>query len=318
MSPLAQQASWWPAQLSAHAAQVDLLLAAFTGFTALLGLPAIVLLVWFAIRYRKGSPADRSRRPRGNPWLEFSWMLGPFVAALGFYVWATWMYLDLNRPPDGALEIHVVAKQWMWKFQHPGGQREIDELHVPTGQPVKLVMISQDVIHSLYFPDLRIKRDVLPDRYTVEWFEAREPGDYRLQCAEFCGTDHASMGGVLHVMRPEAYAAWLELSGTDRSLAAQGEALFRRYGCSGCHGAASKVHAPSLAGVYGSPVPLSDGSVIVADERYVRDSILFPASQVAAGYAPIMPSFRNLLGEDDIVKLVAYIKSLAGRQEGRR
>jgi cytochrome c oxidase subunit 2 len=178
------------------------------------------------------------------------------------------------------------------------------------GQPVKLKMISQDVIHSLYLPALRIKQDVLPDRYTTLWFNADRTGTFRLHCAEFCGTDHSLMGGSIVVMTPSDYAAWLRQSDTDQTIAAAGEVLFRKNGCSGCHGASATVHAPPLAGLYGRPVPLSDGSVVIADDRYIRDSILLPQRQVAAGYPRIMPSFKNLLGEDDLLKLIAYIKSL--------
>jgi cytochrome c oxidase subunit 2 len=300
----------WPPAISAHASAIDLMALSFTGVVLLFSAPVFVLLVYFSIKYRRGSKANRLHRPKGNVWLESSWMVIPFLPVLGFFVWSAWMYVDQESPPDGALEIDVVAKQWMWKFQHPGGQREIDELHVPMGQPVKLKMISQDVIHSLYLPALRIKQDVLPDRYTTLWFNADRTGTFRLHCAEFCGTDHSLMGGSIVVMTPSDYAAWLRQSDTDQTIAAAGEVLFRKYGCSGCHGASATVHAPPLAGLYGRPVPLSDGSVVIADDRYIRDSILLPQRQVAAGYPRIMPSFKNLLGEDDLLKLIAYIKSL--------
>jgi cytochrome c oxidase subunit II len=300
----------WPPAISAHASAVDLMALGFTGVVLLFSAPVFVLLVYFSIKYRRGSKANRLHRPKGNVWLESSWMVIPFLPVLGFFIWSAWMYVDLASPPDGALEIDVVAKQWMWKFQHPGGQREIDMLHVPIGQPVKLKMISQDVIHSLYLPALRIKQDVLPDRYTSLWFRADRTGTFRLHCAEFCGTDHSLMGGAIVVMTPSDYAAWLRQSETDQTIAAAGEELYRRYGCSGCHGASATVHAPPLAGLYGRPVPLSDGSVVIADDRYIRDSILLPQRQTAAGYPRIMPSFQNLLGEEDLLKIIAYIKSL--------
>jgi cytochrome c oxidase subunit II len=270
------------------------------------------------VRYRRGRPADRTHPVNQKVGLEISWALVPFLLILGFYVWATSLYFELNRPPPGALEIDVVAKQWMWKFQHPGGQREIDELHVPVGEPVKLVMASQDVIHSLFIPALRIKQDVVPGRYTTMWFTADTPGIYKLQCAEFCGTDHSVMGGRFVVMDPADYAGWLEESDVDQGLAARGEVLFRTYGCSGCHGTAATVHAPSLEGLYGSPVPLADGSVVTADEQYIRDSILLPQSQIAAGYPPIMPTFQNVLGEDEVLELVAYLKSRAATRWSER
>lgn len=300
----------WPAVASAHAAEVDWLVISFTGLLVLLVFPVFVALPYLAIKYRRGSKADRSHNPHRNIWLEASWTVIPFALSLVFFVWAASLYSDLFHPPQGSLQINVVAKQWMFKFEHPGGQREIDNLHVPAGQPVKLTMISQDVIHSLFLPALRIKRDVLPGRYTSEWFQADEPGVYELFCAEFCGTQHSHMGGKLYVMEPDAYERWLEREGTDLSLAAAGERLFRQLGCSGCHGESAVVRAPPLNGLYGNPVPLASGNVIVADDRYIRDSILLPKSQIAAGYRPIMPSFKSQVSEEDILKLVAYVKGL--------
>lgn len=198
----------------------------------------------------------------------------------------------------------------MWKFQHPEGQGEIDELHVPTGQPVKLTMASQDVIHSLFIPALRIKQDVVPGRYTSIWFTADKPGTYRIACSQYCGTNHSEMTGSFVAMSPADYTKWLGQSSNDPSLAAAGAALFRGRGCSGCHGPASTVHAPSLVGLYGNPVPLGSGEVVIADDEYLRDSILLPQSQIAAGYPAIMPTFQNMLTEEDVLKIVAYIKSL--------
>ncbi|KYO50566.1 cytochrome c oxidase subunit II [Tistrella mobilis] len=304
----------WITEASAHAAEIDRLALAFSLLIAALSVPVFLLLVVFAIRYRRGRKVDRRHAPDRNVWLETSWALIPFLLILIFYVWSTSSYIDLYEPPDDALEINLVAKQWMWKVQHPGGQREIDELHVPAGTPVRLNMASQDVIHSLYVPALRLKRDVVPGRYTSLWFTADRPGTYRLTCAEFCGTDHSTMGGRLVVMRPADYARWLAQSDLDPSLAEQGAQLFRTLGCSGCHGPGSTVHAPPLDGLYGSPVPLDDGRVITADDRYIRDSILLPQSEIAAGYPRIMPTFRNLLDEEQVMKLVAYIKSL--RRQG--
>ncbi|MEN2976508.1 cytochrome c oxidase subunit II (plasmid) [Tistrella bauzanensis] len=301
----------WAGEASAHAGQVDLLVLGFTLLVAALSLPVFVLMVVFALRYRRGRAANRRHPINRNVWIEVSWAIIPFVLIVVFFVWATSLYVDIYHPPDDAIDIQVEAKQWMWKFQHPGGQREIDELHVPAGQPVRLTMASQDVIHSLYVPALRLKRDVVPGRYVSMWFTADKPGDYVMTCAEFCGTDHSTMGGRLVVMAPADYARWLAETDVDRSLAAQGAALFRRAGCSGCHGAAATVHAPPLAGLYGRPVPLDDGSVVTADDQYIRDSILLPQAQIAAGYPRIMPTFRNILDEAQVLQLVAYIKSLA-------
>jgi cytochrome c oxidase subunit 2 len=204
----------------------------------------------------------------------------------------------------------------MWKFQHPTGQCEINDLHVPLGLPVKLTMTSEDVIHSLFLPALRIKQDVLPGRYTELWFTADKAGAYRLTCTQFCGTDHSVMGGTIHVLSQGDYARWLRTSAVDQTLASQGEALFRKFGCSGCHGPSSTVHAPDLAGLAGRQVALSDGTTVKANAQYIRDSILLPNAQIAAGYPAIMPTFKNIVSEDDLIRLVAYIQSLApGRGE---
>ena len=299
----------WPGQASAYATHIDLLVGAFTVLIVLLSAPVFVLITVFAVKYRRGRPANRKHPVNNRVGLEISWALVPFFLILIFYYFATAMFFDLHHPPANAMEIDVVAKQWMWKFQHPEGQREIDELHVPVGEPIKVNMTSQDVIHSLYIPALRIKQDVLPGRYTSMWFTADQPGEYRLHCAEFCGTDHSVMGGRFIAMSKADYATWLEKSGVDMSLAAQGEVLFRTHGCSGCHGPSATVHAPPLENLFGQPVPLEDGSIVTADEQYVRDSILLPQKQIAAGYPHIMPTFQNVLGEDEVLKLVAYIKS---------
>ncbi|TPE51050.1 cytochrome c oxidase subunit II [Amaricoccus solimangrovi] len=311
--------SWlWPVDASAYADHVDLLLGGFTVLIVALSAPVFILMAVFAVKYRRGRVADRRHPVDNSVGLETSWALIPFILLLGFYVWATWLFVDLHRTPADALEIDVVAKQWMWKFQHPGGQREINTLHVPVGTPVTLRMASQDVIHSLFIPALRIKQDVVPGRYTTLSFTADRPGTWHLACAEFCGVDHSVMGGSFVTMTPDDYAAWLRTADTDATLAEAGAALFRSHGCSGCHGPSATVHAPPLEGLYGRPVPLEGGEVVTADAQYIRDSILLPRSQIAAGYPPIMPTFANQLGEEDVLRLVAYIQSLAdARPEDR-
>ncbi len=308
----------WPATASSYAHQVDLLLFFLWLLAAALSVPVVVALGAFTLRYRRGRDVNRAHRANRNIKLEVSWALIPFLLTLVFFTWAAKLYFDQNTPPAGALQISVLAKQWMWKFQHQGGQREINELHVPAHRAVKLTMISEDVIHSLYFPALRIKQDVLPGRYTTLWFDADQPGTYKLLCAEFCGTSHSEMGGQIIIMEPAAYEQWLERTPSDLSLAAKGADLFRSLGCSGCHVNSQAVHAPPLWGLFGSPVPLASGQVIVADEGYIRDSILLPKKDVAAGYEPIMPSFKNRVSEEQLVQLVAYIKSLATKEGYRR
>jgi cytochrome c oxidase subunit 2 len=247
--------------------------------------------------------------------VEVSWAEIPFQLLLVFYVQATRLFADLYHPPANALQIEAVAKQWMWKFQHPEGQQEIDQLHVPAGTPVEITMASQDVIHSLFIPALRIKQDVVPGRYTHLWFQADQPGSYALLCAEFCGTNHSLMGGHFIVMSPGDYSIWLQRSRVDDTLAGQGAALFRDKGCSGCHSASATVHAPPLEGLFGSTVPLQNGTTVIADAQYIRDSILLPQAQIAAGYPPIMPTYQNQLSEDEVLKLVAYVESLGTAQE---
>ncbi|MGV0876424.1 cytochrome c oxidase subunit II [Martelella sp. FLE1502] len=301
----------WPESASAYSGRIDLLMWVFTALVVALSAPVFILIAYYAWKYRAGRKADRSDRVNRNTLMEISWALIPFILIVILFVWSTRMFFTVHQPPPDAMEINVVAKQWMWKFEHAGGQREIDELHVPVGEPVRLSMASQDVIHSLYIPALRLKQDVVPGRYTSLWFTADKPGTYHLACAEFCGADHSEMTGRFIVMEKPAFAAWLEQAGTDASLAAEGEKLFRDNGCSGCHSPAATVKAPDLEGLYGSPVPLADGSMVTADDQYIRDSILLPQSEIAAGYPPIMPTFKNVLSEDEVMKLVAYIKSLA-------
>lgn len=301
---------------SDYAGRLDVLMASFTALVALLSLPVFLLIFIFAVRYRRSRPANREHRPRGNFWLEISWSLIPFLAVLVFFVVATRMYFDIQRPPEDALVVNVVAKQWMWKFQHPEGQREINTLHVPAGEPVKLVMSSDDVIHSLFLPALRIKQDVLPGRYTRLWFVADRPGTYKLLCAEYCGTDHSKMGGSFVVMRPADYSRWLASAVSDPSPALAGAALYKTLGCAACHEDRASRRAPPLAGLYRSRVPLAAGARVLADEQYIRDSIVAPNQALHAGYRPIMPSYRNLVDAEELDRLVSYVKSLRGEREG--
>lgn len=303
--------SFWPEQAGHYAAEVDWLffgLALVTGLTFAL---LLFLMIRFMVLFREGSRTKRGP-PEEKSWhWEIGWTAASLVIFLCFAVWGADLFVRLYEPPSDAIEMFVVAKQWMWKTQHAGGQREIDELHVPVGRPVRLVMTSQDVIHSFYIPAFRIKHDVVPGRYETLWFQAVKTGTYGLLCAEYCGTQHSGMLGRIVVMEPRDFAAWLASQPQTTDLASEGAALFRSFGCSGCHGAASTVKAPPLEGLFGRPVPLSNGTVVTADERYIRDSILLPKQDIAAGYPDIMPSFAGQIGDDDLIKIVAYIKSLA-------
>ncbi len=290
---------------------VDLLFTAMLLLCGAVALVVCVLVVVFALRYRRGSKAPRHEPRRRLRWLEIAWTLTPLALFAGIYAWAAHDYMRLYQPPPDALPVYVVAKQWMWKLQHRNGRREINELHVPLGQPVLLKMTSQDAIHSFYAPAFRLKQDVLPGRYTTLWFTATRLGEYHLFCAEYCGSRHSHMTGRIVVMRPGDYARWLAAGPAQPSLAQYGYTLFRRLGCSGCHSEQSTVHAPLLQGLPGRTVHLQDGRSLVADDNYLRDSILLPRKDVVAGFAPVMPSFAGQVSEEDIQALIAYLHSTA-------
>ena len=305
-----------PVAASLFARQVDVLFWTMTGVTGAVAIGIFALLTWFAIRYRRSARVDRTldlgaSGQERNHILEAVWIGVPLVIFMAFYVWAAKLFFNYATPRPGALQIYVVAKQWMWKLEQPNGRREIDELHVPRGRAVELVMTSQDVIHSFYVPALRIKRDVVPGVYEVLSFTATRDGEYHLFCSEYCGTDHARMGGRVVVMEPEAYAQWLATGAPQRSLAEAGALKFRTLGCSGCHSDHAAIRAPALAGIYGNTIPLADGSFVPVNERYIRDSILLPSAEIAAGYPDLMPSYTGRVSEEDVLELIEYIKSLS-------
>ena len=297
-----------PASASAAAGRYDALMLAVTLLIGAVALTVLALIVFFSVRYRKGSRADRSHAPATGRRIEIAWTVMPLLLFLGIYAWAAYDYARLYRAHPEAVRVFVVAKQWMWKLEHPNGRREISELHVPVGQPVRLAMTSQDVIHSFYVPAFRIKQDVLPGRHISLWFTPTRTGEFHLFCAEYCGTEHSVMRGRIVVMQPDDYARWLEQGEQGPGIASHGFELFRRFGCSGCHGAGSTVHAPDLNGLLGRTVHLQDGRSLVADENYVRDSILLPKKDVVAGYPPIMPSFSGQIMEEDIMAIIEYLR----------
>ncbi|EEF61942.1 cytochrome c oxidase subunit II [Pedosphaera parvula] len=304
----------FPHQASSIATKVDTL------FIALVLLSLVLLAIifgpmfYFLFKYRRGNKADRRPLNFATWKIEVTWTLVPLFLVLGIYSWAATVYFDLERPPANALEINVIGKQWMWKLQHAEGNREINELHVPLGKVVKLTMASQDVIHSFFIPAFRIKQDVVPGRYVTEWFRPTRLGTYHLFCAEYCGTSHSGMTGSIIVMRPDEYQQWLANGRPQENLAQTGERLFRELGCSGCHMGSGQVRAPRLEGVFGKPVPLQGGQWAFADEKYIRDSILLPQSQIAAGYEPVMPTYQGHISEEELLQLIAYVKSLANKQ----
>jgi cytochrome c oxidase subunit 2 len=243
--------------------------------------------------------------------LEILWSVIPFGITMVMFTWGASVFFKMHRPPDNALQVYVVGKQWMWKMQHMEGQREINELHVPVGRPVKLTMTSEDVIHSFFVPDFRVKQDVLPGRYTTLWFEATKVGKFHLFCAEYCGTDHSGMGGWIHVMEPQDFQAWLSGGAAEGSLADRGQRLFQDLGCATCHQTQTSGRGPSLVGLFGQNVQLAGGGTVRADEAYIRESILQPAAKVVAGFEPVMPTFQGVVTEEGVLQLIEYIKSLA-------
>ncbi len=302
---------------SSYAAHVDALFALLSVISGLVVALVSTLIVVFLVRYHRGSRVPRGETPeRWAREVEIGWTAATFFTFLFLFWWAASDQLAALNVPKDALEIHVVAKQWMWRIQHPSGAREIDELHVPVHTNVRLAMTSEDVIHDLYLPTLRLKQDILPDRFTYLSFNADKTGVYHLTCAEFCGTDHSVMAGRLVIVSPEEYARWTAAQPEGDDLAHQGEALFHSLGCSGCHTAGSTVHAPDLHGVYGHAVQLTDGRTVTADEAYLRDCILLPDKNRVAGFPPLMPNFTGSVLPGQVVQLVAYIKSLTAQSAG--
>ncbi|HTY59304.1 MAG TPA: cytochrome c oxidase subunit II [Bacteroidota bacterium] len=302
-----------PPAASTVAHEVDALFAALVVMTVVLSGLIFFCITFFAIRYREGSKASRANARSESLPLELAWMIVPLGISFGVYCWASTLFAKMRVAPADATEIYVVGKQWMWKIQHRQGNREINELHVPAGRPVKLIMTSQDVIHSFFIPAFRIKQDVLPGRYTTEWFQATTPGVYHFFCSQFCGTSHASMTGLVTVMEPSRYENWLAGSGGGTPMASSGEQLFRQFGCVTCHLVNSTGRGPSLVGLMGSRVELEDGGTAVADRAYLQESILNPAVKIVRGYKPLMPVFRNQLTPDQVSQLIEYIASLGGR-----
>jgi cytochrome c oxidase subunit 2 len=300
---------FWPERASTVAGHVDALYIFLIGVTIFFTVIVFAMVIGFSIRYR------RARNPvatqiEGSNILEIFWSAVPLAIAMVIFAWAAVLFFHLERAPKQSMEIYVTGKQWMWKIQHPSGNREINALHIPANTNVRLTMISQDVIHDFFVPEFRVKHDVLPNRYTEVWFNATKTGTYHIFCAEYCGTKHSGMVGEVVVMEPAQYQAWLA-GGAGGSLSQQGEKLFTQYGCITCHSGESGARGPNLAGVYGSTVHLSDGRTVAADDNYVRESILSPQAKIVAGYGPIMPTFAGQVSEENLISLIAYIKSKA-------
>jgi cytochrome c oxidase subunit 2 len=311
---------------SSVAGDIDVLFWLVTLNAVVFTLGIFAAITFFAVYYRQGSKVDRTRAPLHNGLVEVVWTTIPLLIALGIFVGATVVFFHTTRVPPNAMEVQVVGKQWMWKMQQPNGRWENNELHVPVGRPVVLTMTSEDVIHSFFVPAFRLKQDVVPGVFTKMWFTATKPGDYHLFCAEFCGTLHAGMVGRVIVMEPAEYDKWLNAGGQTETSAAIGAKLFTQHGCNGCHGAGSSVRAPKLEGIYNRPIPVqipkagvpleqTPATTVVADLRYLHDAILLPEQEVAGGYRPIMPTYKNKLSEEDVFRLVAYIRSLGNKDQ---
>jgi cytochrome c oxidase subunit 2 len=305
-----------PESASSFAGEVDALFWFIVAVTVFFTVGISIAILYFAIRYRRRSDEDRPRDIHGSVALELTWTLIPLGIVAVMFVWGAKVYFTMNRPPDDAMTVSVVGKRWMWKLQHPTGQREINELHVPVGRAVKLVITSEDTIHSFFVPAFRIKKDAVPGRYNVAWFRATKPGTYHLFCAEYCGTEHARMTGRIVVMAPEGYQTWLAGGPPADSPVVAGEKLFVELNCITCHRPDSAGRGPVLQGIFGRPVRLASGDTVVADEAYVRESIVNPAARVVAGYQPVMPAYQGQVTEEQLIALVAYIQSLQVPAEG--
>jgi cytochrome c oxidase subunit 2 len=269
----------------------------------------VAMVIGFSVLYRKERNPEATQI-EGNTLLEATWTIVPLGLFLIAFVWGALLYFRIYNPPTNAMNIYIVGKQWMWKAEHPGGQHEINALHVPINRAVQLTMISQDVFHSYSIPAFRVKREVIPGRYTTVWFEATQPGTYHLFCTQYCGTLHSQMIGEVVAMSPEDYQAWTASSTSGSSLAQNGERLFASLGCNQCHSGNSEAHGPNLAGIYGAKIQLANGSVVTADDAFLRDTILNPTMHQVAGYAPIMPTYQGQVSEEGLIDLVEYIKNL--------
>ena len=305
-----------PESVSTESGNVDALYFYLSGVTVFFSALIGAVIIFFVIRYRRRTPFEVPRPIAGSHSLETLWSVVPFVIAMSFFVWGATLYFRNNRSPKNALEVYVVGKQWMWKVQHATGQREINELHIPVGRKIKLIMTSEDVIHDFFVPVFRVKTDVIPGRYTTQWFEATKPGRYHLFCAEYCGMNHSQMIGSIIVMEQTEFNDWLSGNVNQQSAASSGQQLFQTLGCASCHGSNGEGgRGPALLGVFNSNVQTNAGPVH-ADEAYIRESILTPNAKLVNGFGPIMPTFQGVVTEEQLVQLIAFVKSLNAQPAG--
>jgi cytochrome c oxidase subunit 2 len=302
-----------PDSASTFSWKVDALYFYLSGVTLFFALLITTVLIFFVIRYRRRTPYEIPRPVAGSHKLETVWTIIPFIIAMTMFGWGARVYFEQYKAPTNAVEVYVVGKQWMWKLQHATGQREINQLHVPVGRKIKLIMTSEDVIHDFFVPAFRTKMDVLPGKYTTLWFEATTPGTYHLFCAEYCGMNHSGMIGSVIVMEPREFDNWLSGNTGNTTPAAAGQQLYQTLGCASCHGANGEGgRGPTLAGAFGKMMPLQTGESVRVDEAYIRESIINPQAKLVAGFGPIMPTFQGQISEDQLLQLLAYIKSLPG------
>jgi cytochrome c oxidase subunit II len=308
------QTSWVPfvpPSASTLSGKVDALYFYLSGVTIFFTLLISGILVFFVIKYRRRNPYEIPRPVAGSIKLETLWSVIPFIIAMTMFGWSAQIFFEQSRPPTNAVEIYVIGKQWMWKIQHATGQREINELHVPVGRKIKLIMGTEDVIHDFFIPAFRIKADVVPGKYTTMWFEATTAGRYYLFCAEYCGMNHSGMIGSVIVMEPKDFDEWLSGGASQQSPAVAGQQIYETLGCASCHGLAGEGgRGPALADLFGKQVSLENGRTIKADEGYIRESIVNPQAKLVAGFGPIMPTFQGQVTEDQLIQIMAFIKSL--------
>ena len=301
----------FPDQASTFAKDVDALYFFIFAVSAFFALAVAAAVIYFGIRYHKTHDGEIGARIEGNLPLELLWSVIPTIIAMVMFGWGATVFYHLRRPPDEAMHIYAVGKQWMWKFQHLEGQREINELHIPAGRPIKVTVSSEDVLHSLYFPSFRTKIDAIPGRYTELWFEANTPGTYHIFCTEYCGTSHAGMIGSVTVLEPAAYQAWLQGGGEGGTLAQRGARLFESLACNSCHLESGQGRGPSLKNIVGTTVDLQNGSSAVVDDAYLRESILTSQAKIVRGFQPLMPTFQGLISEENLVALIEHVKSMS-------
>ncbi len=311
-----QQNSWiplFPEQASSFAWQVDYLYFYLVAISAFFTIGIVAAIFYFVVRYREKEAFATPREIHGSVALETIWSIIPFIISMTVFLGGAIVYYNQYRPPADNMEIYVVGKQWMWKIQHTSGQREINELHVPVNTNVKLTMTTEDVLHDFFIPAFRTKADVVPGRFTTLWFNATKPGKYRLFCAEYCGLNHSGMGGWIYVMEKNEFDNWLSGNVSGQTPVEAGKDLFQnKLGCASCHQGGKDQRGAVLEGLYGHEVKLTNGQTVIADDKYIRESILTPGGQIVEGYQPIMPAFKGQVTEEQIVQLIAYIKSLGG------